>query len=156
MADQVYVEDNDELSPCWFMHVPVPLQPYPPVRLAILARLPPIFEALLEARHATGHGLDIPAPPSLTVLPYQADGPPSSSFRIFIPLWEHHAIMQPLGQGPHDANAPGLVEFVGDHPILWRPGGLPSSILYRLVVPTTEVEHVGPVSATPFAAPLPA
>ena len=154
MADHVFVDDTDTLVTCLFMRVPAALQPFPSGRLALLARLPPIFEALLEARFAPNTGLDIPAPSSITVLPYQTDGPASSNFRVFIPLWEHHAILQPLGQGPHDAHSPCLVDFTGSAPILWRPGGLPSSTLYRLTRPSSEAEHAGPLSSSPFAAPL--
>ena len=100
-------------------------------------------------------GLDMPAPVSLTVLPYQADGAPSSTFRAFIPMWEHRAIMQPLGQGHYDPNSPCLVEFLGSLPILWRPRGLPNSAPYRLPIPAHEESQEGPLNVSPFAAPLP-
>ena len=67
----------------WFMQIPTALQPFPSSRLALMARVPPTFEALLETIYVPGTGLDIPAPSSITVLPYQADGPASSPFRFF-------------------------------------------------------------------------
>ena len=139
---------------CWFMQVPTALQPYPSSRLAILARVPPTFEALIETIYDPGMGLDMPAPASITVLPYQADGAASSTSRFFIPLWEHYALQQPLHQGPHDVHSPCLLDFTGTAPILWRPGGLPSSSLYRLRREVTDDDQAAPISSAPFAAPL--
>ena len=99
-------------------------------------------------------GLDIPTPTSITVLPFQADGAASSPFRFFIPQWEHAALLQPLNEGPHDVHSPCLLDFTGTTPILWRPGGLPSSILYRLRRQVTEEDLDAPLNASPFAAPI--
>ena len=67
---------------CWFMQIPIALQPFPSSRLALLARVPPTSESLLETIYVPGTGLDMPAPSSITVLPYPADGPASSPFRF--------------------------------------------------------------------------
>ena len=154
MATQDVASEPAINDMCWFMQVPMSLQPFPSSRLAILARVPPTFEALLESLYVPGTGLDMPTPTSITVLPYQADGPASSPFRFFIPQWEHFAPLQPLNQGPHDAHSPCLLDFTGTAPILWRPGGLPSSTLYRLRREVTDEDHAAPISSSPFAAPL--
>ena len=154
MAAQDIESEPSVHDRCWFMQIPTALQPFPSSRLALLARVPPTFEALLETLYVPGTGLDIPAPSSITVLPYQADGPASSPFRFFIPQWEHAALLQPLSQGPYQAHAPCLLDFTGTAPILWRPGGLPSSTLYRLRREVTDEDTAAPLSSSPFAAPL--